>query len=49
VLVSVLFGAKLFGVAGALLAIPGAASVQIAVGEWWMFRQSERAELVTDP
>jgi predicted PurR-regulated permease PerM len=49
VLVSVLFGATLFGVAGALLAIPGAASVQIAVGEWWMFRQSERAELVADP
>jgi predicted PurR-regulated permease PerM len=49
VLVSVLFGAKLFGVAGALLAIPGAASVQIAVGEWWHFRQAGRAELVTDP
>ena len=32
VLVSVLFGSKLFGVAGALLAIPGAASVQIAAG-----------------
>jgi predicted PurR-regulated permease PerM len=49
VLVSVLFGSTLFGVAGALLAIPAAASVQIAVTEWWQFRQSARAELVTDP
>jgi predicted PurR-regulated permease PerM len=49
VLVSVLFGSTLFGVAGALLAIPAAASVQIALGEWWQFRQSGRAELVTDP
>jgi predicted PurR-regulated permease PerM len=49
VLVSVLFGAKLFGVAGALLAIPAAASLQIAVAEWWHFRQSGRVELVPDP
>jgi predicted PurR-regulated permease PerM len=49
VLVSVLFGSTLFGVAGALLAIPAAASVQIAVGEWWQFRQAGRAELVPDP
>jgi predicted PurR-regulated permease PerM len=49
VLVSVLFGSTLFGVAGALLAIPAAASVQIAVGEWWQFRQSGRAQLVPDP
>jgi predicted PurR-regulated permease PerM len=49
VLVSVLFGSTLFGVPGALLAIPGAASVQIALGEWWQFRQSGRAELVADP
>ena len=49
VLVSVLFGSTLFGVAGALLAIPAAASVQIAVAEWWHFRQSGRAELVPDP
>jgi predicted PurR-regulated permease PerM len=38
VLVSVLFGSALFGVAGALLAIPVAASGQIAVHEWWRFR-----------
>jgi predicted PurR-regulated permease PerM len=49
VLVSVLFGSTLFGVPGALLAIPAAASVQIAVGEWWQFRQAGRAELVPDP
>jgi predicted PurR-regulated permease PerM len=49
VLVSVLFGSTLFGVSGALLAIPAAASVQIAVGEWWQFRQSGRAQLVPDP
>jgi predicted PurR-regulated permease PerM len=49
VLVSVLFGSTLFGVAGALLAIPAAASVQIAVGEWWQFRQAGRAQLVPDP
>jgi predicted PurR-regulated permease PerM len=49
VLVSVLFGSTLFGVPGALLAIPGAASVQIALGEWWQFRRASRAELVPDP
>jgi predicted PurR-regulated permease PerM len=49
VLVSVLFGSTLFGVAGALLAIPAAASLQIAVGEWWQFRQSGRVQLVPDP
>ncbi|HEX7298257.1 MAG TPA: AI-2E family transporter [Solirubrobacteraceae bacterium] len=49
VLVSVLCGSTLFGVPGALLAIPAAASLQIAVTEWWQLRQSARAELVTDP
>jgi predicted PurR-regulated permease PerM len=49
VLVSVLFGSTLFGVAGALLAIPGAASVQIALGEWWQFRQAGHVQLVADP
>jgi len=37
VLVSVLFGSALFGVLGALLAIPVAASAQIAVLEYWRF------------
>jgi predicted PurR-regulated permease PerM len=49
VLVSVLFGSTLFGIAGALLAIPAAASVQIALAEWWQFRQSGRVQLVQDP
>jgi predicted PurR-regulated permease PerM len=49
VLVSVLFGSTLFGIIGALLAIPLAASLQIAVSEWWQFRQSGRAELAVDP
>jgi predicted PurR-regulated permease PerM len=49
VLVAVLFGSTLFGVAGALLAIPAGASVQIAIGEWWQFRQAGQVELVPDP
>jgi predicted PurR-regulated permease PerM len=49
VLVSVLFGSTLFGVLGALLAIPLAASLQIAVLEWWQFRQEARVVPVTDP
>ena len=39
VLVAVLFGATLFGVLGALLAIPTAASIQIAVREWMAYRR----------
>lgn len=51
VLVAVLFGSKLFGVFGALLAIPFAASLQIALKEWWQWRQDNRAELagIIDP
>jgi predicted PurR-regulated permease PerM len=45
VLVSVLFGSSLFGVAGALFAIPVAASAQIAVVEWWRFRHERRPGL----
>ena len=45
VLVSVLCGSTLFGVPGALLAIPVAASVQIAAAEWWRFRNDDRAAL----
>jgi predicted PurR-regulated permease PerM len=43
VLVAVLFGATLFGVAGALLAIPVAASIQIAVREWIEWRKAAEA------
>ena len=42
VLVSVLFGSTLFGIAGALLAIPVAASIQIIVRELWAYRQETR-------
>jgi predicted PurR-regulated permease PerM len=39
VLVAVLCGATLFGVIGALLAIPTAASIQIAIHEWSEYRR----------
>jgi hypothetical protein len=42
VLVSVLFGSTLFGVFGALLAIPAAAAIQIIVVEFIQFRRSGR-------
>jgi predicted PurR-regulated permease PerM len=45
VLVSVLCGATLFGIVGALLAIPFAASLQIALREWWEYRQSATVEM----
>jgi predicted PurR-regulated permease PerM len=38
VVVSVLFGATLFGIMGALLAVPVAAALQIAAREIWRFR-----------
>jgi predicted PurR-regulated permease PerM len=44
VLVAVLFGSTLFGVPGALLAIPTAASIQIAVREWMAYRRDIAAE-----
>jgi predicted PurR-regulated permease PerM len=40
ILVAVLFGATLFGVIGALLAIPTAASIQIAIREWGDYRRA---------
>ena len=42
VLVSVLFGATLLGVLGALVAIPIAASIQIMIKEWWNYRRETR-------
>jgi predicted PurR-regulated permease PerM len=45
VIVAVLIGGSLLGILGALLAIPIAATVQIAVKEWWQFR---RQRLVPD-
>jgi predicted PurR-regulated permease PerM len=44
VLVSVLFGATLLGVLGALVAIPIAASIQILVKDWWALRQESQAQ-----
>lgn len=38
ILVAVLFGGTLLGVLGAVLAIPAAASIQIAIAEWWSWR-----------
>ena len=49
VLVSVLFGSTLFGILGALLAIPFAASLQIAAMEWWQYRQETRVAPAIDP
>ena len=49
VIVSVLFGATLFGLAGALLAIPVAASLQIAVREFALFRVGEDAAALAEP
>ena len=39
VLVAVLFGSTLFGVLGAILAIPAAATIQIAIQEWTAYRR----------
>ena len=44
VLVAVLFGTTLFGVPGALLAIPTAASLQIGVREWMAYRRDVAAQ-----
>ena len=44
VLVAVLFGSTLLGVLGALVAIPIAASVQIAIREWWDYRHDQTVE-----
>lgn len=38
VILSVLVGASLLGILGALLAIPAAATIQIGVQEWWRLR-----------
>lgn len=48
-LVSVMFGAALFGVLGAILAVPTAATIQIAIQEWLQYRRAVRRELVLSP
>ncbi len=47
VIVAVLTGAALMGVLGALLAIPAAATIQIAVREWWRVRAGDGPLAVT--
>jgi predicted PurR-regulated permease PerM len=42
IVVAVLFGSTLFGVLGALTAIPVAASIQIAIREYWEYRAEQR-------
>jgi predicted PurR-regulated permease PerM len=49
VLVSVLFGSTLFGVLGALLAIPIAATIQILIREYMAFRRAATAGLQPVP
>ena len=49
VLVSVLFGGALFGIVGALLAIPIAATIQISVQEWWRYRIAAQREAIVAP
>jgi predicted PurR-regulated permease PerM len=49
VLVAVLFGSTLLGVLGALVAIPVAASVQIAIREWWDFRHAQAINELVAP
>jgi predicted PurR-regulated permease PerM len=49
VLVSVLFGSTLLGVLGALVAIPVAASVQIAIREWWSWRRATDLNAIASP
>lgn len=49
VLVAVLFGSTLFGIVGALLAIPIAATVQITIREYWEYRREIRSRLESGP
>ncbi|MBI5105971.1 MAG: AI-2E family transporter [Solirubrobacterales bacterium] len=49
VLVAVLFGSTLLGVVGALVAIPLAATIQIAVQEWWDWRREQRHATIVSP
>jgi len=44
VMVSVLCGATLLGIVGALVAIPVAASIQIVLREWWDYRRAAESD-----
>jgi predicted PurR-regulated permease PerM len=47
-IVSVLVGAELLGILGALLAIPTAAAIQIVLQDWWKNR-GDQAAAVEEP
>jgi AI-2E family transporter len=47
VIVAALFGGTLFGIVGALLAIPGAAAIQIALREHLVYRREFHAAAMT--
>jgi predicted PurR-regulated permease PerM len=49
VLVAVLFGSALFGVFGALLAIPAAATIQIAIYEYVLYRRGRLEDQGAEP
>jgi predicted PurR-regulated permease PerM len=49
VLVSVLFGATLLGVLGAVVAIPIAASIQIVIRDWWEYRHESQVVKPAEP
>ncbi len=49
VIFAVLCGGTLLGVPGALLAVPVAASLQIAVRDWWQWRAERAGELTLPP
>jgi predicted PurR-regulated permease PerM len=49
VVVAVLFGSTLFGVLGALLAIPFAAALQICVREYRLYRAALAADALPPP
>lgn len=49
VLIAVLFGSTLFGVLGALLAIPAAATIQIGLREYRTYREAVRMHALVQP
>jgi predicted PurR-regulated permease PerM len=48
-IVSVLVGASLLGVLGALIAIPTAAAIQIVLGDWWRSRRGRVQDPSAEP
>ena len=49
VIFAVLCGGTLLGVPGALLAVPVAASIQIAIKDWWQWRTEKAAGIELPP